>query len=170
MQEARLQTQARDMYRMREWMEESFAEARARDARIEASTEAKIQEAVEIERRTARAFSEERRRVHSEQVERRLRDDFRDEFRREAAAVATPLMERQGESRSGRESARSGRSSEALPPQGVPLTFLPLRGPAGVVDQGGCRPVGPSRRVGGELVGRPTGAVLHWRREKWTGG
>ena len=79
---------------MRKWMEESAAEARSRDARLEESTEAKIPQAVEIERRTARAFSEELRRVHSKQVERSLREEFRDEFRREAAAVAGERLQR----------------------------------------------------------------------------
>jgi hypothetical protein len=90
-QEARLQKQAPEMDQMGEWMDKSFAEARARVARIEASTEEKIQEAVEIERRTARAFSEERRPIYSEQVERRLREELHHEFRREATAAATAL-------------------------------------------------------------------------------
>ena len=129
-QESKLQSQTHEMNQMREWMVQSLAEARARDAQIEASTEKKIQEAVEIERKSARALSEERRRLYRE-LERRLREELRHEIRQEAAVAAADLAEKRAESGFRQESATSRWSSEVLPPQGLPLTFAPLSGPAG---------------------------------------
>ena len=70
-QESQLQSQSYEINQNRTWMERSLAEARARDTQLEENLEKKT-EAVEAERRSARALSEERRRIHSEGVERRF--------------------------------------------------------------------------------------------------
>ena len=89
-QESKLQSQTHDVNQMREWMVQSLAEARARDAQIEVNTERKIQEAVEVKGRFARALSEERRRLYSEEFERRLREELRQEVRRGSSSYSGP--------------------------------------------------------------------------------
>ena len=87
-QESRLQSRSQEINHMKDWKERSLAEARAREARLEVNTEKKIQEAVEAERRAARALSEERRQVHSEGLEWRLKEDIWREIRQVRAVVA----------------------------------------------------------------------------------
>ena len=113
---------------MMDWIERSRAEARARDAQLEATTEKKIQEAVEAERRAARALSEECRQVHSEGLERRLKEDLRQEIRQVRAVAAEEIAEIRAELTSSHESVAAQVVGVAFPPQGTPLTFAPLGG------------------------------------------
>ena len=83
----------REQERMKNCVEQSQAEARARDVQLEENTERKIQEAVEAERRSARALSEERRRLHNENFERAIRFEFREDVKQLKAAAVGSLTE-----------------------------------------------------------------------------
>ena len=116
-------------------MEQSYAEARACDARLEENIERKIQEAVEAERKSARALSEERRWVYNENLERAMRFEFREEVKQlkaaaeeslvevkqlKAAAVEGPAETRGAVSNSHEMTAARGTGGASLP-QGPPL-------------------------------------------------
>ena len=92
----------------------------ARDTQLEENTEKNIQEAVETERRPARALNKERRRIHSEGFERRLKDELLEEIRLVNASTNDELAETRAEWSFRQESTAVRGSGGVFPPQGPP--------------------------------------------------